>query len=193
MPLAVPYAARLRSLRQKFGGFVREGDDFAQSEEILAAVAESSAGAVGEIEQEQEREQEQEQQKEQQKEQEIEMERYAMMDRLLAPCPTRLTSRWCACCARYVDLAYLREGEEPVRWAFCSLGKTSGTGGKPTPFAEGTFYSASEFCLNARSPLPFPSYLSISKNSFNREWAGERCCICASHLCRHMTWTWTPC
>ena len=149
VPLSVPYELKLRVMLSKFGAFVKSGEDHSAAEAILAAVSESSLGAVGEIEQEQEREQEQEQQKEQQKEQEIEME-------------------------RYVDMAYLREGEEPVRWAFSSLGQTSGTAGKPTPFAEGTFYPASEFRLNARSPLPFPSYLSVSKNSFNLEWVGER-------------------
>ncbi|KOO35755.1 pdi-like protein, partial [Chrysochromulina tobinii] len=57
---------------------------------------------------------------------------------------------------RYVDMAYLREDEEPMRWAFSALGQKSGPSHKPTPFAEGIFYPASQFRLNSRSPLPFP-------------------------------------
>jgi len=149
VPLVVPYNLKLRALRDKFGAFIRSKEDMAQSEAILNAVSASSLGAVGEIEQEQEREQEQEQQKEQQKEQEIEIE-------------------------RYVDMAYQREDEEPMRWAFSALGRKSGPSHKPTPFAEGIFYPASQFRLNSRSPLPFPPYLGVSRNSFNLEWHGER-------------------
>ncbi|KOO21586.1 nxn protein [Chrysochromulina tobinii] len=75
---------------------------------------------------------------------------------------------------RYVDMAYQREDEEPMRWAFSALGRKSGPSHKPTPFAEGIFYPASQFRLNSRSPLPFPPYLGVSRNSFNLEWHGER-------------------
>ena len=58
---------------------------------VLAIVSDSVG--VSDIETEQCREQEQEKEQEQEQEQEIEME-------------------------RYVDMAYLRDGEEPTRWAF---------------------------------------------------------------------------
>ena len=77
-------------------------------------------------------------------------------------------------------MAYLRDGEEPHRWAFCTLGETrvpEGESGAPpqlAPLSEGTFYPASSFRLHARTPLPFPAYLQMSRNHFNLEWAGER-------------------
>ena len=123
---------------------------------------------VSDIETEQCREQEQEKEQEAEQEQEIEME-------------------------RYVDMAYQRDGEEPKRWAFCSLAeKTDATaaglrarsplpgeratchGRCPRRLPEGSFYPASEFRLHSRRPLPFPPYLAVSRNHFNLEWVGER-------------------
>ena len=92
---------------------------------------------------------------------------------------------------RYVDMAYQRDGEEPKRWAFCHLAQplpAAATGASAdagsiatadaapswTPFADGTFYPASEFRLNSRAPLPFSSCLAVSRNHFNLEWLGER-------------------
>ena len=56
---------------------------------------------------------------------------------------------------RYVDMAYQRDGEEPQRWAFCTLGQQKD--GVPTCLADGTFYPASDFHLHSRSPLPMQS------------------------------------
>ena len=75
---------------------------------------------------------------------------------------------------RFVDLAYQRDGEEPQRWAFCSLAQANGPARTPAPLAEGTFYRADAFRLAARSPLPLPEYLCVSRNHFNLEWTGER-------------------
>ena len=105
----------------------------------------TNAAGVTDIETEQCREQEQEKEQEQEQEQEIEME-------------------------RYVDMAYQRDGEEPMRWAFCSLGETRrDTDGatRAAPFADGAFYPAASFRLHARSALPFPEYLSVSRNHFD--------------------------
>ena len=80
-------------------------------------------------------------------------------------------------------MAYLRDGEEPQRWAFCTLGQMhqpdpeeAATGSAPqlAPLAEGTFYPACDFRLHARTPLPLPRYLQCSRNYFNLEWTGER-------------------
>ena len=73
---------------------------------------------------------------------------------------------------RYVDMAYQRDGEEPTRWSFCSLGEEKDGG--PACLTNGTFYPAADFRLHSRSPLPFPSYLCMSRNHFNLEWLGER-------------------
>jgi len=118
----------------------------AQRDAILAM----ASGVVGvtDIETEQCREQEQEKSQEQEQEQEVEME-------------------------RYVDVAYQRDNEEPTRWAFCTLGERD-NGKQPAPFTSGIFYSASNFKLHDRSPLPFPPCLSISRNHFNLDWVGER-------------------
>ena len=82
---------------------------------------------------------------------------------------------------RYIDMSYLRDGEEPTRWAFCSLGQSrraddapSEEQPRPTPLVDGSFYPASEFRLHARAPLPLPPYLHLSRNHFNLEWTGER-------------------
>ena len=80
---------------------------------------------------------------------------------------------------RYIDMAYLREGEEPQRWAFCTLGETRVTDGSDeapqlAPLADGSFYPASQFRLHARTPLPFPQYLQVSRNYFNLGWVGDR-------------------
>ena len=80
---------------------------------------------------------------------------------------------------RYVDMSYLRDGEEPARWAFCTLAETrqapgSAAPGQLAPLADGAFYPASSFRLHARAPLPFPSYLAMSRNHFNLDWNGER-------------------
>ena len=136
----------------------------------IASALNSSSG-VSDIETEQCREQEQEKEQEQEQEQEIEME-------------------------RYVDMAYQRDGEEPRRWAFCTLGQlpktdaadaadavtvsTAAARASRAPcwalplFGDGTFYPASEFRVHSRAPLPFPPSLAISRNRFNLEWMGER-------------------
>ena len=98
---------------------------------------------------------------------------------------------------RYVDMAYQRDGEEPRRWAFCTLGQqpnntdaadaadaatvsTAAARASKAPcwalplFGDGTFYPASEFRLHSRAPLPFPPSLAISRNHFNLDWMGER-------------------
>eukprot|EP00966_Prymnesium_polylepis_P218258 5051747-Prymnesium_polylepis.1 len=81
---------------------------------------------------------------------------------------------------RYIDMAYLRDGEEPQRWAFCTLGENRVDEDDPeaaprlAPLSEGTFYEASAFRLHSRAPLPFPPYLHMSRNHFNLEWTGER-------------------
>ena len=91
----------------------------------------SDSVGVSAIETEQCREQEQEKEQEQEQEAEVEME-------------------------RYVDMAYQRDGEEPTRWAFRTLGDVAAADaptlpGAPLPFASGTFYPASEFrCIRAR-------------------------------------------
>ena len=136
----------------------------------IASALNSSSG-VSDIETEQCREQEQEKEQEQEQEQEIEME-------------------------RYVDMAYQRDGEEPRRWAFCTLGQlpktdaadaadaatvsTAAARASRAPcwalplFGDGTFYPASEFRVHSRAPLPFPPSLAVSRNHFNLEWMGER-------------------
>ena len=79
---------------------------------------------------------------------------------------------------RYVDMAYLRDGEEPTRWAFCTLGESRVPEGEEVsqlaPLVDGTFYPASSFRLHSRTPLPFPGYLQMSRNHFSLDWAGER-------------------
>ena len=47
-------------------------------------------------------------------------------------------------------MSYLRDGEEPTRWAFCSLGQSrraddapSEEQPRPTPLVDGSFYPAS--------------------------------------------------
>ena len=84
----------------------------------------SDSVGVSAIETEQCREQEQEKEQEQEQEQEIEME-------------------------RYVDMAYQRDGEEPTRWAFRTLGDVAAADA-PTlrrraaaVRVDGTFYPAS--------------------------------------------------
>eukprot|EP00966_Prymnesium_polylepis_P300460 6943659-Prymnesium_polylepis.1 len=149
VPKQRPFVDILSEEAAQFGAFVRE-EDQPRRDHILATV--SSSVGVSDIETEQCREQEQEKAQEQEQEQEIEME-------------------------RYVDVAYQRDNEEPQRWAFVTLGESrDGGSGAPVaaPFAEGSFYPASEFHLHARSPLPFPSYLAVSRNYFNKEWVGER-------------------
>ena len=75
---------------------------------------------------------------------------------------------------RYVDMAYLRDGEEPQRWAFCTLGQMSAAaeeGGAAvlSPLAQKTFYPAAKFRLpNSGAPLPFPAYLHCSRNHFSQ-------------------------
>ena len=71
-------------------------------------------------------------------------------------------------------MAYQRDGEEPRRWAFCSLAQAEGLARTPAPFADGTFYRAKQFRLAARSALPLPDYLCVSRNHFDLEWTGER-------------------
>ena len=51
---------------------------------------------------------------------------------------------------RYIDMSYLRDGEEPTRLAFCSLGQSrraddapSEEQPRPTPLVDGSFYPAS--------------------------------------------------
>ena len=124
----------------EFEGFMTSADDQARCSSILAMVSDSVG--VSAIETEQCREQEQEKEQEQEQEAEVEME-------------------------RYVDMAYQRDGEEPTRWAFRTLGDVAAADaptlpGAPLPFASGTFYPASQFRLHSRSPLPFPPYLAMS-------------------------------
>lgn len=45
---------------------------------------------------------------------------------------------------RYQDVAYLRDGEEPRRWAFASLAERSVSGQPPPLLADGSFYCASQ-------------------------------------------------
>ena len=75
---------------------------------------------------------------------------------------------------RYQDIAYQRDGEEPLRWAFGILGAFKGAKGLPAPLANGTFYPASQFRLPSRSPLSFPESLCVSRNHFNLDWTGDR-------------------
>ena len=165
LPKPRPFVDVLAETAQSFDHFLQRGADRARRDAILSIV--SHAVGVSDIETEQCREQEQEKAQEQEQEQEIEME-------------------------RYVDMAYQRDGEEPRRWAFSSLGARTDatalgisdaaataaaldpTGTLPTPFAEGSFYPAKDFRLHSRSGLPFPSYLAVSRNHFNLEWIGER-------------------
>ena len=55
-------------------------------------------------------------------------------------------------------MSYLRDGEEPTRWAFCSLGQSrraddapSEEQPRPTPLVDGSFYPASESAAGSSS------------------------------------------
>ena len=69
---------------------------------------------------------------------------------------------------RYVDMAYARDSEEPTRWAFLRLKEKGGM------FCSGSFYPASKLRLPGRAPLPFPSFLGVSRNHFDLDWQGDR-------------------
>ena len=73
-------------------------------------------------------------------------------------------------------MAYQRDGEEPTRWAVCSLAEMRVAEGVPraAPFADGAFYPASQFKLHSRSPLPFPEFVCVSRNHFDLALLGER-------------------
>eukprot|EP01012_Entosiphon_sulcatum_P007139 TRINITY_DN13559_c0_g1_i1.p1 TRINITY_DN13559_c0_g1~~TRINITY_DN13559_c0_g1_i1.p1 ORF type:complete len:4669 (-),score=764.85 TRINITY_DN13559_c0_g1_i1:3029-17035(-) len=88
--------------------------------------------------QEQEEEKEEEQEKEQ--EREIEME-------------------------RFIDMAYSRDEEAPVPWAFETLRSTE---------TASQFYPLHKFHLYKRRALSFPEYLMASTNYFNPRWSGHR-------------------
>ena len=137
-PLRPKFIDVLKGMRDSFAEFLRKSEDIEVTEMILGLVT-NSVGLEG-VETEQCREQEQEKEQEQEQEQEIEME-------------------------RYVDLAYLRDGEEMKNWAFCTLG-----GGCETP----QFYPADSFKLYGRNPLPFSEDLHISVNHYDPKWVGDR-------------------
>ena len=185
VPKQRPFVELLSEEASQFSSFVRE-EDKARRDMILATVSHSVG--VSDIETEQCREQEQEKAQEQEQEQEIEMERYVDVRSRppnLRPCVTMYdgnhhsTAPNVRCSStRMLQVAYQRDNEEPQRWAFITLGETrhetqSGEA-LAAPFVEGSFYPASEFRLHGRSPLPFPEYLAVSRNHFNKEWVGER-------------------
>ena len=156
LPKPRPFVDVLAEKAQSFDHFLQRGADRARRDAILSIV--SHAVGVSDIETEQCREQEQEKAQEQEQEQEIEME-------------------------RYVDMAYQRDGEEPRRWAFCTLAEAANgerlnaSTAAPeglAPFGAGSFYQARDFRLYGRAPLPFPPCLAVSRNHFNLEWVGER-------------------
>ena len=69
---------------------------------------------------------------------------------------------------RYVDKAFGRECEEPSPWPLVALKDAA------APAELGCFYPMRNFSLHGRSGLPFPSFLSVSRNHFSLEWLGER-------------------
>jgi len=146
VPRQRPFVEILSERAAEFEGFIVLDADL-RVKQILGMVSDSVG--VTDIETEQCREQEQEKEQEQEQEMEIDME-------------------------RYVDVAYLRDGEEPRRWAFSALGEKALTAERPAPLADGVFYPASDFRLHSRSGLPLPPFMCVSRNHFNLEWVGER-------------------
>ena len=118
-----------------------------QQQQLVQGIVDSVKGArisnhqaSLEAEQTQEQEEEREKELEDEKEKEIEIEKFS-------------------------DLAYSREDEAPVPWAFANLAD-------PTQCDQ--FYGADKFHLFKRKALDLPGYVQFSSNYFNPKWSGER-------------------
>lgn len=168
-PLPLPYVDVLESRCAEWTHLLHE-KDLAEKAKIMAMV--SDVVGVTDLETEAEKE------KENEKEVEVEKDKEILIE-------------------KFVDRAYLREGEEPTSWAFCTLAERREAGGEDeaklpppsatavgaalagdlrtlAPFRDGSIYRASQYRLTQRSPMPFPDYLCVSRNHHNLDWVGER-------------------
>ena len=145
VPLVREYAAVLAEDCDAKLHLLRPSTDYARKDSLITMVAESAVVRHGssDMETEQHREQEQEKEQEQEEEQEMEME-------------------------RYIDMAYGRDCEEPVPWAFSLLRDPDEL------TTNGTFYPLSKFQLYGGAPLPFPDYCLVTRNHFDLQWQGDR-------------------
>ncbi len=71
---------------------------------------------------------------------------------------------------QYVDMAYSREHEEQVPWAFDTLGDARAS----ETCLPSQFYPASQFKLAKRDAIRFPQCVAVSNNYFNTKWSGSR-------------------